>query len=284
MLYAIYNGEKFSPNPGLKAKCPECGDDVLAKCGVINQWHWAHVVNSTCKNNKPETQWHYEWKGNFPKECVEEKVEGHRADVYIRRKYSFAIEFQSSSIPREDILSRNQTFKNVYWVIHAKGKDISFDQKGFLYTAKWKHRKRSFDETNSKIFLDFDDGYLFFIKSKNSRVKHSYGEFITKDFFIKKMKHEVYSRFFLKLFLPFSMFEKEKCQELIKINNDFFLELEMFRRRNNLNCNKKLTVIAGHRTVQNEWKMLHKCECFNCKQEGAYYMPEYILDRFNINI
>lgn len=87
MLYAIGQGDdKLPAAPGLHAICPVCGGEVLAKCGKIVSWHWAHVSGKDCDDwYEPETEWHLRWKKLFPKEYVEvtinRKGKRHHADV-----------------------------------------------------------------------------------------------------------------------------------------------------------------------------------------------------------
>ncbi|MBL7893856.1 MAG: hypothetical protein JNK50_01090 [Bacteroidia bacterium] len=45
---------------------------MLAKCGTINIWHWAHEAIENCDDwYEPETQWHRDWKEHFGEECSE---------------------------------------------------------------------------------------------------------------------------------------------------------------------------------------------------------------------
>jgi competence protein CoiA len=50
MLYAIdaKTQQKISPEPRLKAICSYCESPVIAKCGNINIWHWAHKSLKDC--------------------------------------------------------------------------------------------------------------------------------------------------------------------------------------------------------------------------------------------
>ena len=38
------------PNPGTRAWCPHCDEDVHAKCGEVLDWHWSHT-GETCEES-----------------------------------------------------------------------------------------------------------------------------------------------------------------------------------------------------------------------------------------
>ena len=50
MIYAKdkITGEKIKATPNAKAVCEHCNDEVIAKCGDVISWHWAHSIDSTC--------------------------------------------------------------------------------------------------------------------------------------------------------------------------------------------------------------------------------------------
>jgi hypothetical protein len=60
---------------------------MIAKCGQIRVWHWAHRAIRTCDPWwEPETKWHRDWKNQFPEDWQErihksEAGERHIADV-----------------------------------------------------------------------------------------------------------------------------------------------------------------------------------------------------------
>jgi len=59
MLYALNkNEEKVRATPEVKGVCPICSCLVVAKCGEIKIWHYAHR-NKDCDSwYEPETKWH----------------------------------------------------------------------------------------------------------------------------------------------------------------------------------------------------------------------------------
>ena len=87
MKLAVVEGERREAQPGLSAKCLVCGNAMIAKCGQLRYWHWAHRGTRDCDPWwEPETKWHRNWKDQFPKDWQEmihraEDGERHVADV-----------------------------------------------------------------------------------------------------------------------------------------------------------------------------------------------------------
>lgn len=67
MRFALVNGEKAEPQPGFRGICPNCQSEMVAKCGRVKVWHWAHKGQPSCDPWwELETQWHRSWKDHFP--------------------------------------------------------------------------------------------------------------------------------------------------------------------------------------------------------------------------
>jgi competence CoiA-like predicted nuclease len=89
MIYGLLNGEKVEASPEIKnAKCQCCDSDLIAKCGEIKIWHFAHKSKNDCSSWwKPMTEWHKSWQEQFPKKYREvvhkdpETGEKHIADI-----------------------------------------------------------------------------------------------------------------------------------------------------------------------------------------------------------
>ena len=63
MYYADVDGGRKTATPGSRGTCPGCGSEVLAKCGEIKSWHWAHAADAQCDPwHHGETDWHLAWK------------------------------------------------------------------------------------------------------------------------------------------------------------------------------------------------------------------------------
>lgn len=121
MKFALVDGFRRVPEPGLYGKCPIFGHPMVAKCGQIRTHHWAHQGSPSCDRWwENETEWHRAWKGHFPEEWQEvihetEQGEKHIADVKTDR--GWAIEFQHSPIKPEERHSREVFYKQLIWVV-----------------------------------------------------------------------------------------------------------------------------------------------------------------------
>jgi len=185
-IHASGDYEKISPRPGMRALCPSCGGDVLAKCGSIKAWHWSHVAADCDPWSEPETEWHLNWKRRFPPECREVVIGNHRADV--RTKNGIVIEFQHSSISVEEIRDREAFYgERMMWVIDgAKFRKNCPDVWGEVrdrdnpdsvgpfrfidlvdynddFWLDWKHRRKCWRQSNRPKFICFG-GVMVYIK------------------------------------------------------------------------------------------------------------------------
>jgi|WetSurMetagenome_2_1015567.scaffolds.fasta_scaffold308510_1 competence protein CoiA len=174
MLYAISKeNKKVSATHNIKAFCPQCLEPVVAKCGNINIWHWAHKKKQDCDIwHEHETAWHLQWKQKFPIENVEVVVEKegirHIADVLTNNNR--VIEFQHSSISVEELRERECFYGNMVWVfdvidavkkdrLHLKNRDVN------PYTTfRWKHPKKIVAFANKPVFLDYSSFRLLNLK------------------------------------------------------------------------------------------------------------------------
>ncbi|HOW59785.1 MAG TPA: competence protein CoiA family protein [Candidatus Omnitrophota bacterium] len=140
MKFALVNGVKTEAQPGLKGICLYCEKDrdMIAKCGKVKIWHWAHKSNVSCDPWwENEREWHRAWKNRFPVEWQENRHvdsttgEKHIADI--KTAAGLVIEFQHSAIQPAEVQSREAFYKNMVWVIDGtrlKGDFPSFC-KGF---------------------------------------------------------------------------------------------------------------------------------------------------------
>lgn len=134
MQYANVNGIKSPPSPSLKGICNCCGSEVIAKCGSINLWHWAHKDLENCDSWwEKETPWNRHWKNYFPKENQEivhfdkKTKEKHIADV--KTNNEVVIEFQNSPMNIEELKSRESFYGNMIWIINGS----KFKNRFFIY-------------------------------------------------------------------------------------------------------------------------------------------------------
>lgn len=136
MQFAHAGDLRAEAEPGLRALCPGCGSEVIAKCGEFKIWHWAHIGKRNCDHWwEPETPWHRNWKNKFPKEmrevrCKAESGEAHIADI--RNPAGLVIEFQHSPIKPDERRSREAYYRNMVWVVDGTRlkRDLNRFEKG----------------------------------------------------------------------------------------------------------------------------------------------------------
>ncbi|WP_431016376.1 competence protein CoiA [Bradyrhizobium pachyrhizi] len=124
MRFALVEGDSREAAPGLAGTCRVCGDATTAKCGQHRIWHWAHKCTRTCDTWwEAETQWHRDWKDNFPKDWQEiihsaPSGEKHVADVKVGS--GATLEFQHSLLPEVERQAREQFYSKMIWVVDGQ--------------------------------------------------------------------------------------------------------------------------------------------------------------------
>lgn len=137
MKFAYVNGHKTEPQPKLKGFCPSCNSEMIAKCGQVKVWHWAHKGKLPCDLWwEPETKWHRDWKDQFPVEHQEiihhaQSGEKHIADV--RTDQGVVVEFQHSYLKPEEQKAREDFYDDMVWVVDGSRlkRDLPRFIKGF---------------------------------------------------------------------------------------------------------------------------------------------------------
>ena len=121
MKFALVDGVRRVPEPGLLGKCPIFGHPMVAKCGEINAHHWAHQGSSTCDPWwENETDWHRTWKEQFPadwQEYVQHAEDGERHIADVKTHDGWVLEFQHSRISPDERLSREAFYQSLIWVV-----------------------------------------------------------------------------------------------------------------------------------------------------------------------
>jgi competence CoiA-like predicted nuclease len=177
MLLAIKNNKKIYAEPKKRAICPLCNGEVIAKCGEIKIWHWAHKSRFICDSfGEVESEWHLKWKKNFPKEMQEFKFENHFADIYNKKQ---VIELQSTSLSPKQIIEREKFYRNMIWILN--GKTLCKNLYYFKVRYNWKWFPQSWGFATKPIYIDEGDKFLYLLEDIGSR-----GHFkkISKDAFI----------------------------------------------------------------------------------------------------
>ena len=176
MRFALVNGIRSEAQPKRRGKCPCCRSGVIAKCGRFKIWHWSHERREDCDSwSEPETEWHRSWKNEFPAEWQEvvhidsDGGERHIADV--KTEHGLVIEFQHSSIAKEEMQCREAFYKRLIWIVDGQPehdstnayyfrmgleKLISADPKA--YRVRWYGQGRllhKWAEPKTDVYLDF---------------------------------------------------------------------------------------------------------------------------------
>ena len=152
--------------PGTSGVCPACSGSVLAKCGEIVSWHWAHKAKDCDPWSEPESEWHRGWKARFPSDWQEIVIGPHRADV----KTPFGVlEFQKSSISLATIKEREQFYGAMAWVLDASEWALMVqDSYGMTLAkgyARWLWPRKCWQLSSTPLFLDMGNQIIWFVKA-----------------------------------------------------------------------------------------------------------------------
>lgn len=202
------NGNLIYASPSKKALCPFCKKKVIAKCGEINIWHWAHENKQECDSwSEGETDWHLEWKKQFePYETEVTLIKGdnetkHRADIYyapFNDERKVVVEIQKNHISTNEIQERECFYGNMCWVFNAEEfkQNLSinkYDNGNYPKSRyfSWKYKRKSLLVCKLPIYLDLGEDELFRIVEFKGR--GGYGYYIKKEKFKEELKKVYYS-------------------------------------------------------------------------------------------
>lgn len=128
MKFAVIEGERREAQPGLLGKCPGCDNAMIAKCGPLKVWHWAHKGTLTCDRWwEPETKWHRDWKDYFPKgwqEKIQAAEDGERHIADVKTEHGVVLEFQHSFLDQNERESREAFYPNLVWVVDGRRRPL----------------------------------------------------------------------------------------------------------------------------------------------------------------
>lgn len=166
MRWGIENNERVEANPKQKANCEICNGELIAKCGEIKIWHWAHKSKIECDDWwEPESEWHRNWKNEFPKEQQEVRIGKHRADVKTRT--GRVIEFQASSISPKRVREREKFYGSMIWLLNGeKFKElyvishVDNSHNHRFYSWRWKRKPLILKSVTKPIFVDSKYGII----------------------------------------------------------------------------------------------------------------------------
>ena len=186
MMLALVDGDRTHAQPKLTGHCPHCAGEVIAKCGPINAWHWAHKTADCDTWAESFTQWHADWQELFPPDSCEISIGNHRADV--RSPTGLVIELQHSHLSADEIRERENHYGRMLWVFDTidayeqnrlwlrrkrkpgvhwyddiGGEDRYEPDRGYR-SFRWKHPRRSLLHCARPVFLDLGNGQLLELK------------------------------------------------------------------------------------------------------------------------
>jgi len=190
MIWAIKDNQKIEATPNAKGICPVCNSEVIAKCGNIKVWHWAHKNNTDCDNwYEPESEWHKSWKNQFPKEQQEVVIGKHREDI--KNSKGIVIELQNSSISSEEIKEREEFYNGMIWLLNGEtiGRNLSLNNQGNYFTFRWYHPPKSWWIAEKEIYVDLGDNekYLNELKKELLEIEKKLDEETSlRDYYFEK--------------------------------------------------------------------------------------------------
>ena len=165
MRYALVCHIRTEAAPGLHGVCECCQAPVVAKCGDLLAWHWAHESTLDCDTwSEGETEWHRRWKSLAPPSAREVVFGRHRADVY---QHGWVLEFQHSYLSPAEIAEREAHYGHrLAWVfdgVLAADRGDRNSQQGIQLTPQfgrpgvrwvWLHGKQSLRACTRRVFID----------------------------------------------------------------------------------------------------------------------------------
>ena len=162
MLYADTRHGRIEAEPGLQGTCPQCATPMVAKCGDIVSWHWAHTTTENCDPwSSGEGEWHRGWKRRLEVRCgaksepvLTRHGQTHRADSMLPN--GLVVEYQTNYLNLPDIEAREHFYGSMLWIYRCEysWERIHFGKRGFW----WKHGPASLTRHNRPIFIEGPDG------------------------------------------------------------------------------------------------------------------------------
>ena len=203
MKFALANGQRQEPQPNLTGECPGCGNPMVARCGEVRVWHWAHRGRRHCDSWwENETEWHRDWKGQFPvdwQEIVHHAEDGERHIADVKTGDGWVIEFQHSYIKPEEHRSREDFYPTLAWIVDGlrrktdlpgfqralkEGTQVAANFPGWKVWSDQGALLRHWAGSRAHVFFDFGDGQSLWWLSPNAGVTWSYVIRITRAEFI----------------------------------------------------------------------------------------------------
>ena len=97
---------------------------MIAKCGDLRIWHWAHRGVRVCDSWwESETEWHRAWKNEFPlhwQEVIHTAPNGEKHVADVKTKGGTVIECQHSFLTAEERVSREAFYRKMVWIVDGR--------------------------------------------------------------------------------------------------------------------------------------------------------------------
>ncbi len=152
------DGARIRPAPRARAACAQCGGEVVAKCGKLVSWHWAHRSADCDAWSEGETEWHLEWKRAVQESACEVVIGAHRADI--RSHAGLVVELQHSSIDPATISERESFYGEMVWLFDARRYDLVLYPRGAELSFLWAHPRKSLLAAHKPMHWDLGHGFV----------------------------------------------------------------------------------------------------------------------------
>lgn len=207
MKFALVNGERQEAKPHLSGNCRACGQVMIAKCGEIKIWHWAHKERLLCDRWwENETAWHRAWKDRFPvdwQENVQHAENGERHIADVKTHDGWVIEFQHSHISPDERQSREAFYLSLIWVVDGMRRKRDLAQ----FSGMWANGKARDPLSNKRrisspvsallrdwagspvhVFFDFGDERALWWLFPQSDDLRAYVQYISRTLFVRVLR------------------------------------------------------------------------------------------------
>lgn len=159
-------GTRIEATPGAQAHCPQCGTEVLAKCGSLVAWHWAHRARECDTWSEGESAWHVGWKRTVRADACEVVIGNHRADI--RTESGLVIELQHSAIDQQKIAEREAFYQNLIWLFDARAYQLAFYPRAARMDFEWARPHKALLAVRKPMYWDLGWGFVLLVDKLSS--------------------------------------------------------------------------------------------------------------------
>jgi competence CoiA-like predicted nuclease len=181
-----FDANRNKPTPSAVSECPACHTKIVAKCGSIKVWHWAHESLINCDANwEPTSEWHLWWQSHVHEDLTEVINNRHIADIKLTN--GKVIEVQHSNLPVEVVSEREAFYGNMTWIFDGQEfyKRLRIKEKEFMgepsHSFSFKHpRQYIVQATKFPFYIDFGSEGIFEVRG--IKIYENYSETYEKDY------------------------------------------------------------------------------------------------------